>query len=144
MEAWQILITIGIVAFIAEIFTAGFISGSIGIGFLFSAVGSFFGLDAKWQILLFALGVALTYFLIRPVILKYGYRKSNIKTNRDVLLNKKGIVTQDISAEKNTGRVLIDGDDWKARSENEEIIKQGTTVKVVSIDSIVLIVKPLN
>ena len=144
MEVWQILVTIGIVAFIVEIFTSGFISGSVGIGFLFSAVGNYSGLDTTWQILLFALGVALTYFLIRPVILKYGYRKSNIKTNRDALLDKKGIVTQEINSEKNTGRVSIDGDDWKARSENDEIIKQGTTVKVVSIDSIVLIVKPLN
>ena len=31
MEAWHILIAIGIIAFIAEIFTVGFIAGAIGI-----------------------------------------------------------------------------------------------------------------
>ena len=64
MEEWQILITIGIIAFIVEIFTAGFISGSIGIGLLFSAVGNYFGLETKWQILLFS------FLLILPLICK--------------------------------------------------------------------------
>jgi membrane protein implicated in regulation of membrane protease activity len=144
MEEWHILVTIGIIAFIVEIFTAGFISGSIGIGLLFSAIGNYFGLETKWQILLFAFGVGLTYFLIRPIITKYGYRKNRIKTNQDALIGKSGTTTQEINNKQNTGRVSIDGDDWKAKTENNEIIKIGTTIKVVTIDSIILIVKPLN
>ncbi len=144
MEVWQILITISIIAFIAEIFTTGFISGSIGIGFLFSAIGNYFGLDTTWQISLFAFGVILTFFLIRPVINKYGYGKNKIKTNQDALIGKSGIVTQQINNKKNTGRVKIDGDDWKAKSTNDEIIKIGAMVKIVAIDSIVLTVKTLN
>ena len=144
MEGWHILVTIGIVAFIIEIFTAGFISGSIGIGLLFAAVGNYFGLETKWQILLFAFGVALTYFLFRPIITKYGYRKNKTKTNIDALIDKIGSVTQEINHFENTGRVKIDGDDWKASTKNNEIIKVGTTVKVVAIDSIILFVKPLK
>ncbi len=143
MEGWHILISIGIIAFIVEIFTSGFISGSVGIGFLFAATGNYFGLDIKWQILLFAAGVTITHFLIRPVITKYGY-KNKIKTNKDALVDKTGIVTQEINHIQNTGRIKIDGDDWKAKSSNKEIIPTGTTVKVVSVESIILIVKPLN
>ncbi len=142
MEAWHILITIGIIAFIFEIFISGFITGSIGIGLLFSAIGNYYGLDIKWQILLFAIGVSLTYFLIRPIITKFGYNDS-IKTNKAALLDKIGIATQEINHIQNTGRVKIDGDDWKAKSVNENIIQVGTRIEVVSIDSIVLIVKPL-
>jgi len=144
MEEWHILITIGIVAFIIEIFTAGFISGSIGIGFLFAAIGNYLGLETKWQILLFAFGIGLTFFLIRPIIIKYGFRKNKVKTNQDALIDKTGIVTQEINHHKNTGRVKIDGDDWRASTEKSKIIKVGTTVKVVSIDSIILFVKPLK
>jgi membrane protein implicated in regulation of membrane protease activity len=144
MEVWHILIIIGIIAFIGEIFTAGFISGSIGIGFLFAAIGNYFDLDTKWQILVFALGVALAFFLIRPIIIKFGFRNQNQKTNQDALIDKKGIVTQEINASKNTGRVTIDGDDWKAIARNDEIFQIGTTIKVVAIDSIILTVKPLN
>ena len=144
MEGWHILVTLGIIAFIVEIFTSGFISGSIGIGLFFAATGNYLSLDAKWQILFFALGVALTYFLIRPIINKYGFGTKKVKTNQDALIDKKGIVTQEINYVENTGRVKIDGDDWKAATKNDEIIKVGTTVKVVAIDSIILFVKPLK
>ena len=143
MEVWHILITLGIVAFIIEIFTAGFIAGSAGIGFFLAAAGSYFGLNVKWQILLFSVGVLLTFFLIRPFILKVGF-KEKIKTNAEALPGKTGRVTVDIDHTKNTGRVAIDGDDWKAVSKNQEIIKTGTLVRVVDIDSITLIVEPLN
>ncbi|MEJ6589339.1 MAG: NfeD family protein [Crocinitomicaceae bacterium] len=144
MDQWHILVTIGIVAFILEIFTTGFISGSIGIGLLSASVGSYLGLETNWQILLFAFGVALTYFLIRPIITKYGYRENNEKTNIDALIDRTGSVTQEINHFENTGRVKIDGDDWKASTKNNEIIKVGTTIKVVAIESIILFVKPLK
>lgn len=114
METWHILIAIGIIAFIAEIFTAGFVSGAIGVGLIFSAIGNYFGLEVKWQIILFAFGMALTFFLIRPIIIKYGYKKDRVKTNQDALIGKNGIVTEEIHPIKNTGRIKIDGDDWKA------------------------------
>lgn len=144
METWHILISLGILAFIAEIFTAGFISGSIGIGFFFAAVGSYVGLETKWQILLFAVGVAFTYFLVRPVISKYGYGKDKTKTNQDALIDRQGIVKEEINHLKGTGRISIDGDIWQAKTVDNETIKVGATVKVVAIDSIILIVKPLN
>ncbi len=143
MQTWQILVAAGIVAFILEIFTTGFIAGSAGIGFFFAAAGSYFDLSAPWQILLFALGMTLTYFLIRPLVNKYGYREP-VKTNRDALIGKTGKVTEEINPETHTGRVAIDGDDWKARPANNEIIPTGSTVEVVEIDSIILFVKPLN
>ncbi len=144
MEIWHILIAFGIISFIVEIFTVGFIFGSIGIGFLFSAIGSYCGLGITWQILLFSLGIALTYFLIKPFMTKYGYKTGEIKTNQEALIGKKALVTEDINQLDNTGRVSIDGDDWKAKTENNEIIKNGTTVEVVAIESIILIVKPLK
>lgn len=144
MDLWHILVIIGIIAFIFEIFTAGFISGSIGVGFLFAALGNYLRFETKWQILLFTFGVGLTYFLIKPLITKYGYNKTTASTNQDALLDKKGIVTEEINNIRNNGRVKIDGDDWKAIAENNDIIKVGTTVRVVALDSITLIVKPLN
>jgi len=143
MEEWHILVTFGIIAFIIEIFTAGFISGSIGIGFLFSAIGNYFEVETKWQILLFAFGVALTYFLIRPIVTIFGYR-NKIKTNQDALIDRNGTVTQEINPLKNSGRISIDGDDWKASTKTGKIIKVGTAVKVVAINSIILYVEPLN
>ncbi len=143
MEIWHILITLAIIAFIAEIFTAGFISASIGIGFLFAAFGNYLGLETKWQISLFSLALLLTYFLIRPIMQKIGYRASSIKTNQEALLGKIALVSEKINATKNTGRINLDGDNWKAKSKDGEEISEGTKVRVVAIESIVLIVEPL-
>ena len=144
MEAWHILVTLGIIAFIAEIFTAGFISGSIGIGLLFAALGSYLSFDTEWQILLFAFGIILTYFLMRPIIMKYAYRNNKVKTNQDALIGRNGIVTEEINNKPNTGRVRIDGDDWKAKTINDDTIQVGATIEVVEVDSVVLIVNLKN
>lgn len=141
MEIWHIIVTFGIIAFIIEIFTAGFVAGSVGIGLILAAIANYFGLEVKWQILTFALGVSSTYFLIRPVILKFGYQKEEVKTNKDALIDKKGIVSEEINPEQNTGHVKIDGDEWQARSTVNEVIRKGEEVKVVYIESIVLFVK---
>lgn len=144
METWHIFITIGIIAFITEIFTPGFVFGSIGVGAIFFSVGSYFELELKWQISSFTFGVALTFFLIRPLMAKYGYGKDKIKTNQDALIDKIGIVTEEINQLCNTGRISIDGDDWKVKTSSNETVETGKKVKVVAIDSIILIVEPLN
>ena len=131
MEAWHILIILAIVAFIAEIFTAGFISASIGIGLLLAAMGNYIGLEIKWQIMMFSAGIALSFFLVRPITLKFAYKNKDHHTNRDALVGKKGKVTQEINPTHGTGRVSIDGDDWKAISEDGVKIDIGTFVKLV-------------
>lgn len=142
IEVWHVLIALGFVAFIFEIFTAGFISGSVGVGFLFAGVFNFFGFSYQWQIFMFSLGLGLTFFLIRPFVMKYAYDDSNkVKTNKDALIGRVAMVTENIDLSKDEGRVKIDGDDWKATSKNDTFIATGTSVKVVAVESIVLIVE---
>ena len=145
MEIWHYLIILAILSFLCELFTIGFVFGSMGVGFLLSAILSYLGTDIKWQILIFSFGIIITYFLIRPLILKFGYNKKKlIKTNNEALINKFGVVTQEINIVKNTGRVKVDGDDWSAITNDGDIIKVGTKVKIIEINSIVLTVKPLK
>lgn len=144
MEIWHILVSTAILAFTIEIFTAGFISASVAIGLLLAATGNYLGLEVEWQILLFSLGLTISFFLIRPIITKYGYKETHVQTNRDALIAKKGTVTEEINEPNNTGRISIDGDDWKAKSSNKTIIKKGTIIKVIDVESIILIVEELN
>ena len=53
-------------------------------------------------------------------------------------------VIEEISNENNRGRVLLDGDNWQARSLNNEMIPEGTLVEIVQLNSIILIVKKIN
>ncbi len=76
---------------------------------------------------------------------KYAFRNGDkVKTNTDALEGKRGRVTEAIDFSKNTGRVFVYGDDWRAMSENGEVIKENEMVEVVKIDSTILIVKHIK
>ena len=76
---------------------------------------------------------------------KYAFKKSNqVKTNADALTGSEGYVTETIDNQLNTGRAMVNGDDWRAISENDEIITEKTKIQVVKVDSNRIIVKPLK
>ena len=58
-----------------------------------------------------------------------------------ILIGRKGIVSERIDATQHTGRVAIDGDDWKAVSDDGSVIEKGTTVEIVKLESIIVTVK---
>ncbi len=143
IELWHYLIASAFLFFIIEIFTVGFVAGAIGIGLLASALASFLGASYSWQILWFAFGVILSFFAIKPIIKNLMYKESKTKTNIDAMVGKRGKVTQEIDAKKETGRVKIDGDDWKAEAIDDSTIEQGSLVEVVRLESIIVIVKKI-
>ena len=144
LEEWQVWVLLGILAFIIEIFTPAFVAACLGIGLILGGVASGIGLNYTWQLVFFSAGTALSFFAIRPFILKIGYRMSgSVKTNADSLIGRKGKVTETIGADEGNGYVAIDGDVWRAVSEDGEKIKKGNKVKVVGRDSIIVTVKPI-
>jgi len=145
MQYYQIWLIAAIVLVILEIFTAGFGIICFAIGALFSALTSYLGGSMVWQLVVFAAASMLSFFFLRPVIIKILDRKSkDIKTNADALVGRVGIVSETIDANQNTGRVAIDGDDWKAVSADGVVINKGQRVEIVSRDSVILTVKSLN
>ena len=145
METYQILIILGVAFLIIEIFITGFFAGSMAVGFFLAALGAYLGVSTTWQIFIFSVGALLSFFTIRPLINKYGYNKSkHIKTNIEGLPGRTGKVVEAIDPEQESGRIAIDGDVWRAKSIDGEIIPVNTTVEVVRTESIVLIVKLLK
>jgi membrane protein implicated in regulation of membrane protease activity len=144
MEPYQLLIALGFVFLVLEIFIPAFMVASIAVGFFMAALGSYLGGSVEWQIFLFSLGVLLTFFGIRPMMGKVGYGKGGeVKTNQDALLGRRGKVTERIDNSNNLGRVSLDGDVWRAQSSNNVLIEVGDSVEVVSVESIVLSVKKI-
>ena len=131
-----------IVLVIIEICTAGFGSICFAIGAGFSALAAALGADFTWQTVIFVIVSLLTFIFLRPVILRFLDKNSKeVKTNAEAIVGRKGVVSERIDREHHTGRVAIDGDDWKAVSENGEIIEKGTEVEIVKLDSIIVTVR---
>ena len=144
-QIWHYWVIAGVFFLILEIFAPSFISACLGIGAIFGGLAAGIGLDFKWQIGFFAAATLASFFTVRPVMLKYAYKASEkVKTNVDSMVGKLGVVTEKIDHTAQTGRVRIDGDDWKAESENDEIIESGTRIEVIKIESIVITVRPLR
>ena len=144
IHPWHIWVIIALVFFIIEFFTSGFAVACFSIGALAAAIGSACHCSLIWQIVLFALFSFLAFVFVRPLVLKYFFKKNGDKqTNVNALIGKRGKVSSDIDPEKGYGRVAIDGDDWKAVSIDGGFIPKGAVVEVVSIDSIIITVKTI-
>ena len=134
-----------IVLLIVEICTAGFGAICFAIGAAFSALASGLNANPTWQILVFVVVSLLTFIFLRPVVIRYLDKKSkDVKTNAEALIGRIGIVSERIDASQHTGRVAIDGDDWKAVTEDGSVIEKGTDVEIIKMESIIVTVKKRN
>lgn len=144
MEIWHVWVLAALLFMILEVFTAGFAVACFSIGCLASAVCAGFELGIWWQVLAFAVGTGIAFVTVRPLVLKYFFSKSDeVRTNADAVIGRQARVTEAIDPATGTGRVAIDGDDWKAVSEDGSAVEAGATVVVVSRESIILTVKTL-
>ena len=144
MEYYYWLIA-AIVLVILEIMTAGFGVICFAIGAAFAALVSGLGGTLTWQVVVFVVVSMLAFIFLRPVVIRFLDKKSkNVKTNAEALIGRRGVVSECIDAEQHTGRVAIDGDDWKAVSEDGSVIEKGADVEIVKLDSIIVTVKRSN
>ena len=145
MTVWQIWLLIAAVFVVIEIFTSGFAVACFSVGCVFGAILAACDMSLTWQVVAFAIGTFLAFILIRPVVMKYLDKKTNdnhVKTNMDNIIGKTAVVTERIE-EGGHGRVKIDGDDWKAQTDNGTAVEVGEKVQIVSYESIILTVKKL-
>ncbi len=139
-----IWLTLFVVFLVYEATTLGLYTIWFAGGALIAFIAAVFGIQVEIQISLFvAVSFALLFFT-RPILKKYVY-KNNIKTNIDTLAGKKAIVTSTINNLKASGAVILNGQEWTARTEDEkEVIEVDEVVEIVKISGVKLIVKKAN
>lgn len=141
-EFWQLWIIFALLLFIIEIFTPAFLMACFAIGAILAGVFSYFGFGLNGQIIAFSVGTLISFVGVRPLILKYGHRKSCIiKTNVEGLVGRIGKVSTTIDNSIDQGRIIVEGDNWRAISDNDEIIDIGHKVEILKVNSTILTVK---
>lgn len=131
-----------ILLLILELSTGTFFIMCFAIGSLFSVVAALFGVPFLYQMLVFAVFSAASIFVVRPFVMKYLHSDDSSRlSNAEAIIGRVGTVSETIVAGGH-GRVKIDGDDWKAVSIDGTPIELGAKVEVVSIDSIIITVRP--
>jgi membrane protein implicated in regulation of membrane protease activity len=138
---WQVWAIIAIVCLILELSSGDFFIICFSIGAVFAVISEVCGLSIYWQIFIFAIFSLLSVLFVRPVALRYLHKNDpNKPSNADALLGRTGKVTEPISAGQ-SGYVQIDGDMWKAVSQQD--IAVGETVRVIGRESTIITVEQL-
>ena len=135
---WLAVLVIFIVAEIATVqLTTVWFAGGALVALILAAAGIS---NPLIQIAVFlAVSVALLV-ATRPIAKKYINQKST-PTNADRCIGAAAIVTEDINNLLGKGAARVNGVEWTARSEDDNIISAGSTVTVVRIDGVKIIVK---
>jgi membrane protein implicated in regulation of membrane protease activity len=142
LEVWHIWVIAGLVLWIIEIFTPGFVLGVFGTACFI--VAPFAGADVtlKMQLLVFGIAAAAISLGIRPLILRNFYgREAKVKTNVDALVGMSGLVTEVIDNAAGTGRVRLAGEVWRAVTPDDSPIEVGEKVTIREIDGCKVVVE---
>lgn len=141
---WQLWAIISILCLILELSSGDFFIMCFSIGALVSLFVALCGASFTVQIIAFAIASSLCLWLVRPLALRYLHKNNDERaSNADALIGRMGRVSESIEA-NGYGRVAIDGDDWKAAGVDGMAIDKGKRVEVVSLDSIIVTVKPVE
>ena len=141
---WQVWGIIAILCLILELSSGDFFIICFSIGAVFAIISAVIGLNVYWQIFIFAIFSLLSVMFVRPVALRYLHKNEpNKPSNADALLGRTGRVTEAIKAGGN-GYVQIDGDLWKAVTNETNDIPEGTNVRVISRESTIITVETIN
>lgn len=93
------------------------------------------------QVIVFLVVSLLMMYFTRPVAIQY-FNKERQKTNLDSIIGKQAVVTSTIHNLKGIGKVIVSGQEWSAKSlEEDQIFEEGEIVKIVKIKGVKLIVE---
>ncbi len=134
---WLILLVVMIAI---EIATMGLTTIWFAAGALIALIVALAGGNLVLQVAFFiGVSVCLLYFT-RPWAMRF-FNRDRIRTNADMLIGKKGIVLTDISNLEGTGLINVGGQEWTARSnEDDTVIPAGRVVTVIAIAGVKAIV----
>ena len=140
IEIWWIWMGLAAILLIAEIFTAGFFLLWFSIGAAGAGILALLGVGRPGQLAVFILGSGILFVFGRRFAERVT-EKQPPGVGADRFIDQQGIVLEKIDNTTNEGRIRIGQDDWRATSENGDVIPENTLVKVVKVDGTRAIVK---
>ncbi|MBR6140618.1 MAG: NfeD family protein [Bacteroidaceae bacterium] len=144
MHLWQLWAIVAVVCLILELTAGDFFIICFSIGAVFACLTDALGGGIILQLIVFAVFTLASLFFVRPFAVRFLHKNEpNRVSNADALLGRKGRVVETVKADS-FGRVQIDGDIWKAVTNEPQDIPEGSNVKVVSRESTIITVETID
>jgi membrane protein implicated in regulation of membrane protease activity len=141
---WQIWTAIAVVCLILELMAGDFFILCFSIGAVFAAITAALGASLYWQLPVFAVFTLICLFWVRPFAQRCLHKGEDTRvSNADALIGRQGRVVETIRG-NGFGRVQIDGDVWKAVTNETTDIPESAVVRVVGRESTIITVERLN
>jgi membrane protein implicated in regulation of membrane protease activity len=140
IKIWWIWMIIAAFFVLGEIFTAGFFLLWFGIGAAAAGLLAIFGLSFGWQLGAFVVVSGVLFIVSRRFAERFS-KKQPDGIGADRFIGLRGIVLEEIDNDKNTGRVRLKKEEWRADSETGDVIPAGKKVEVTRIDGTHIVVK---
>ena len=137
MSLWQIWCIAGIVLCITEIFTPAMFLLNLGFACFVSAIFAALGVSSLIQVIVFAIFSAVFIIWLRPFLIRK--RESDTPETVEMYIGKTAKVIEKVT--QSGGRIAIFGEEWQAKSLDNEEYQIGEEVKIVKNDSIVMYVQ---
>ena len=109
-------LVVAVILGLMEAATFSLVSIWFCIGAVITAVVSVFTDNIATQIGVFVITSAILFLCTRRFVNKF-LNKEKVATNADSIIGQKGIVTEKIDPDLNTGRIKVKGQSWAVKSE---------------------------
>lgn len=143
LGTWLIWMAVAAVFIIGEIFTLGFFLLWFGIGAAVAGILAIFGLGGSWQWGAFAVVSGVLFVLSRRFAERFS-KKQPPGIGADRFIDKKGVVLEEVDNIKNSGRIRMGKEEWRAESDTGEVILVGKMVEVTRLVGTHVVVKTLK
>ena len=139
---WQMWAVVAVICLILELTAGDFFIICFAIGAVGAAIDAgLLGNGIYAQLFVFVVITWLSLFYVRPFAKRYLHKGEDKRiSNADALLGRQGRVVETIVA-GGYGRVQIDGDIWKAVTQGDADIPEGSNVTVIDRESTIITVK---
>lgn len=141
---WQVWAVVAVICLILELMAGDFFIICFSIGAVGGLLTALLSDSLYLQLFAFAVFTVLALVYVRPFAKRYLHKGEDSRvSNADALMGRQGRVVETVKA-GGFGRVQIDGDIWKAVTNGEADIPEGSPVVVIDRASTIITVKRLN
>ena len=132
-QVWWVWMAIAALLIVGEVFTAGFFLLWFGIAAAVAGIVAMIGLGSGWQWAIFVILSGVLFAASRKFADKFT-KKQPPGIGADRFVGTQGVVLEEVDNIKNTGRIRIEKEEWRADSENGDIIPEGAIIVVTRLD----------
>lgn len=142
LGTWLIWTIVAVVMIVAEVFISGFFIVWFGVGAIPALVASLiWPKNITLQLFVYLVSTIVLLLSTRKIANRLYKSGSQEMVGANRLINKPGVVIEDIINHDGKGLVRVEHEQWRAQADGDEQIAKGEKVEVLRVDGTKLVVK---